>query len=132
MVYADRLARAALLVTGLPPNNDVQTGITTMSLSKRLLVLALGACLAAPALAQESLVEVYERALANDPAIREAEATYLANAEVKPQARSALLPGLTFGAARAHRFQDTEGGALDPTGQPTLRGRCPRGRPPDG
>jgi len=89
-----------------------------MSLSKRLLVLALGACLAAPALAQESLVEVYERALANDPAIREAEATYLANAEVKPQARSALLPGLTFGAARAHRFQDTEGGALDPTGQP--------------
>ena len=92
-----------------------------MSLSKRLLVLALGTCFAAPALAQESLVEVYERALANDPAIREAEATYLANAEVKPQARSALLPGLTFGASRAHRFQDTEvrTGSVDPiTGFP--------------
>jgi outer membrane protein len=72
-------------------------------------------------LAQESLVEVYERALVNDPAIREAEATYLANAEVKPQARSALLPGLTFGASRAHRFQDTEvrSGSTDPiTGFP--------------
>ena len=92
-----------------------------MSLSKRLLVLALGACFAAPAFAQESLVEVYERALVNDPAIREAEATYLANAEVKPQARSALLPGLTFGASRAHRFQDTEvrSGSTDPiTGFP--------------
>jgi outer membrane protein len=79
-----------------------------MSISKQLLALALGACLAAPASAQESLIEVYQRALVNDPAIREAEATYLANAEVKPQARSALLPGLSFGAARAYRFQDTE------------------------
>ena len=92
-----------------------------MSLSKQLLAIALGACLAAPASAQESLVEVYERALVNDPAIREAEATYLANAEVKPQARSALLPGLTFGAARAHRFTDTDvrSGSTDPiTGLP--------------
>ena len=91
-----------------------------MSLSKHLLAIALGACLAAPALAQESLVEVYERALQNDPAIREAEATYLANAEVKPQARSALLPGLTFGASRAHRFTDTDiQGSTDPiTGLP--------------
>jgi outer membrane protein len=90
-----------------------------MSLSKHLLVLALGACLAAPASAQESLTEVYQRALQNDPAIREAEATYLANSEVKAQARSALLPSLSFGVSRAHRFQDTEGGAIDPiTGTP--------------
>ncbi|RPI62605.1 MAG: type I secretion protein TolC, partial [Lysobacterales bacterium] len=90
-----------------------------MSNSKHLLALALGACLAAPASAQESLVEVYQRALMNDPAIREAEATYLATAEVKPQARSTLLPGLSFGVSRAYRFQDTEGGAIDPiTGTP--------------
>jgi outer membrane protein len=90
-----------------------------MSLSKHLLVLALGACLAAPASAQESLTEVYQRALQNDPAIREAEATYLANSEVKAQARSALLPSLSLGVSRAHRFQDTEGGAIDPiTGTP--------------
>ena len=75
-----------------------------MSISKHLLALALGACLAAPASAQESLIEVYQRALMNDPAIREAEATYLANAEVKPQARSALLPTLNLGATRRHTF----------------------------
>ena len=65
-----------------------------MSISKRLLALAIGACVAAPASAQESLIDVYRRALENDPAIREAEATYLATAEVKPQARSRLLPAL--------------------------------------
>ena len=92
-----------------------------MSIKKQLLTLALSACVTTPALAQEGLIEVYQRALANDPAVREAEATYLATAEVKPQARSALLPGLTFGAARAHRFTDTEvrSGATDPiTGLP--------------
>jgi outer membrane protein len=92
-----------------------------MSISKHLVAVALGACLAVPAAAQESLIDVYTRALMNDPAIREAEATYLATAEVKPQARSALMPGLVFGASRAHRFQDTEvkSGSIDPiTGLP--------------
>jgi outer membrane protein len=92
-----------------------------MSISKHLLALALGACLAAPASAQEGLIDVYQRALMNDPAIREAEATYLATAEVKPQARSLLLPQLTFGASRFHQFNDTEvrSGAIDPiTGFP--------------
>ena len=67
-----------------------------------------------PSSAQESLIDVYRRALENDPAIREAEATYLATAEVKPQARSGLLPGLTFGAARSSRYQDQAGGGIDP------------------
>ena len=90
-----------------------------MSISKHLLALAIGACLTAPASAQESLIEVYERALMNDPAIREAEATYLANAEVKPQARSALLPTLNLGATRSNRYTDLRGsGVVDPiTGQ---------------
>jgi outer membrane protein len=86
-----------------------------MSLSKHLLAIALGACLAATASAQESLVEVYERALENDPAIREAEATYLATAEVKPQARSVLLPSLNFSASRRSSFTDIQGsGVADP------------------
>jgi outer membrane protein len=89
-----------------------------MSMSKRLLTLALGACLAAPAAAQESLMDVYMRALENDPAIREAEATYLANAEVKPQARSQLLPGLNLRNTISSTHQDTRGGALSPEGLP--------------
>jgi outer membrane protein len=90
-----------------------------MSIRKNFLVLALGACGAAPALAQQSLIDVYQRALQNDPALREAEATYLANAEIKPQTRAGLLPGLSLSASRTHRFQDTSGGAIDPiTGTP--------------
>jgi outer membrane protein len=92
-----------------------------MSIRKHLLALALGACLAGPTSAQESLIEVYQRALMNDPAVREAEATYLATAETQPQARSLLMPGLSIGAARQHNFQDTEviSGAVDPiTGFP--------------
>ena len=85
-----------------------------MSISKRLLALAISACVAAPVMAQESLIDVYRRALENDPAIREAEATYLATAEVKPQARSGLLPGLTLGAVRSSRYQDQAGGGIDP------------------
>jgi outer membrane protein len=67
-------------------------------------------------MAQEGLIEIYQRALQNDPAIREAEATYLATAEVKPQARAALLPGLTANASRSNTHSDTTGGALAPDG----------------
>ena len=69
-----------------------------MSIKRTLLALAISACVAAPAMAQESLIDVYQRALENDPAIREAEATYLAKAEVKPQARSRAAAGLNLGA----------------------------------
>ncbi|HEX3603085.1 MAG TPA: TolC family outer membrane protein [Steroidobacteraceae bacterium] len=41
------------------------------------------------------LLAVYQRALQNDPQLREAEATRLAALEAKPQALSALLPQLT-------------------------------------
>lgn len=40
------------------------------------------------------LLEVYQRALQNDPVIREAEANRLATLENKPQARAGLLPQL--------------------------------------
>ena len=86
-----------------------------MSITKNLLALALGACITTQVSAQESLIEVYQRALMNDPAIREAEATYLATAEVKPQARSALLPTVNLASARRHSFSDIGGGGvLDP------------------
>ncbi|HET7131465.1 MAG TPA: TolC family outer membrane protein, partial [Gammaproteobacteria bacterium] len=68
----------------------------------------------APAMAQESLLDIYQRALQNDPAIREAEATYRAQAETKPQTRALLLPALNLSAQRNHRFSDNAGGAFDP------------------
>jgi outer membrane protein len=82
---------------------------TTLLLSTAaLLSTACGA-----AAAQESLLDIYQRAVQNDPVIREAEATYLATAEVRPQAFSGLLPTLTLGSTLSHRFQDTAGGAVD-------------------
>ena len=89
-----------------------------MSIRKCFLTLALGACAAVPAAAQNRLIDVYMSALENDPASREAEATLLANSEVKPQARAALLPGLNLRSQLTNTFQDTRGGALSPEGQP--------------
>jgi outer membrane protein len=89
-----------------------------MSIKKQLLALAISACVTIPAMAQESLIDVYMLALENDPAIREAEATYLAGTEAKPQARAALLPGLNLTSSLANNFQDIRGGALSPEGIP--------------
>jgi outer membrane protein len=88
-----------------------------MSIKKQLLALAISACVTVPAWAQESLIDVYQRALMNDPAVREAEATYLANAEAKPQARAQLLPTLTAGANLRNQFSDSRGGVELPGGQ---------------
>jgi outer membrane protein len=79
-------------------------------------ILALAALLAGPASAADSLLDIYQRALQNDPTIREAEAQYLANSEAKPQARAALMPQLTLGSSLASQFSDTRGGALAPDG----------------
>jgi outer membrane protein len=62
---------------------------------KRLIfVIILTFTSASPAFAAD-LLAVYQRALQNDPQLREAEATRLAALEAKPQALSALLPQLT-------------------------------------
>lgn len=58
--------------------------------------LALSTGVASPAWGAD-LSEVYQRALRNDPQLREAEATRLAALEAKPQALSALLPQLSAG-----------------------------------
>jgi outer membrane protein len=57
-----------------------------------LLALSLAAMQQVPA---ADLMAVYQRALQNDPQLREAEATRLAALEAKPQALSALLPQLS-------------------------------------
>ncbi len=61
-------------------------------MTKLLLLFAICFC-ASPAPAAD-LLAVYQRALQNDPQLREAEATRLAALEAKPQALSALLPQL--------------------------------------
>lgn len=62
-------------------------------MSLRTPILALGILLLAAPLAQgDTLWEVYQLAHQNDPQLREAEATRMANREAKPQALGALLP----------------------------------------
>jgi outer membrane protein len=71
---------------------------------KRLLTLV--ACIFSfHAAAAADLVAVYQRALQNDPQLREAEANRLAALESKPQALAALLPQVT-GNAVASRERD--------------------------
>ena len=73
---------------------------------KRLLtVFALYLVASSPAPAADLMV-VYQRALQNDPQLREAEATRLAALEAKPQALSALLPQLS-GNGQISRERDT-------------------------
>jgi outer membrane protein len=77
-------------------------------MNKRLpwIVLLAGAWLAGSAAAQDGLLDVYRRAEANDPSLREAEANYLATLETKPQARSSLLPNLSLGATTSGSYTD--------------------------
>jgi outer membrane protein len=71
---------------------------------KRLLTLIALCASVSPAPASD-LLAVYERALQNDPQLREAEATRQASLEAKPQALSALLPQLS-GSGMVTREQD--------------------------
>src|SRR5277367_7060806 len=72
---------------------------------KRLLIV-IALCLSAIPAPAADLMAVYQRALQNDPQLREAEATRLAALEAKPQALSALLPQLT-GNGHISRERDT-------------------------
>jgi outer membrane protein len=56
------------------------------------LLIALSCCFAWSAAPAADLLAVYQRALQNDPQLKEAEATRLAALESKPQALAALLP----------------------------------------
>jgi outer membrane protein len=63
-------------------------------------------CFAASRAPAADLLAVYQRALQNDPQLREAEANRLAALEAKPQALSALLPQLS-GNGTISRERDT-------------------------
>jgi outer membrane protein len=95
---------------------------------KRLLIVCALYLVAGSAPAAD-LLAVYQRALQNDPQLREAEATRLAALEAKPQALSALLPQLS-GNGKISRERDTgsisqtESLALPPCG-PTIPAGAP-------
>lgn len=61
------------------------------------------------------LVAVYQRALQNDPLIREADANRLASRESKPQALAALLPQLDASGSFAKVEQDSSRTTLTPS-----------------
>ena len=58
-----------------------------------------------------SLTDIYEKALRNDPQIREAEANRLANRESKPQALAALLPQVN--ATGGYTQNETDGSSVE-------------------
>ncbi|HXA37202.1 MAG TPA: TolC family protein, partial [Steroidobacteraceae bacterium] len=88
---------------------------------KRLLTI-LAVCLSASPAPAADLLAVYQRALQNDPQLREAEATRLAALEAKPQALSALLPQLS-GTGIVTREKDTGStNTTEPTSSPTGTG----------
>jgi outer membrane protein len=80
-------------------------------MKRRLLALALtlvlaGAGLGRPA-AAEDLVQIYRDALANDPTLASAKATWQASQEAVPQARAGLLPVLSLlGTANEQDFNE--------------------------
>lgn len=78
-----------------------------MTLRVRILA-ACGLTLFGGALQAADLLSVYERALQNDPQIREADANRLASREAKPQALAALLP--QFDASGSYTEDDQEVG----------------------
>ncbi len=66
-------------------------------------LISLLTCAASQTVA-EDLLDIYQSALEYDPVMRGAEAFYLARLEIKPQARSAVLPWLTFSAGSSSQY----------------------------
>src|ERR1700685_2777850 len=97
----------------------------------KCLLIVIALCLSAIPAPAADLLAVYQRALQNDPQLREAEATRLAALEAKPQALSSLLPQLT-GNGQISRERDTgtqnttEAVALPPCG-PGIPAPCSSG-----
>jgi len=68
--------------------------------------LAVLAASFAPLAPAADLIDVYQRALQNDPQIREADANRLASRESKPQAIASLLPQLSANGSYTRQKQD--------------------------
>lgn len=60
----------------------------------------------------EDLLQIYDMAVVSDPTLREAEQTLFATREVKPQARSLLLPSLSVQGDASFYDLDSRGGSL--------------------
>ncbi len=63
-----------------------------MKIAARLIVVIIVSLIFQPAHAADTLLDIYQLALRNDPQLREAEANRLATLESKPQALGLLLP----------------------------------------
>jgi len=76
---------------------------------------------ATPPARAENLIDIYRLAQQNDPAFQAAEATYRADSEILPQARSALLPaiGATADRTRTETSQAAPGVAFTLEGSTT-------------
>jgi len=71
-------------------------------------------CLIAAAAPAADLLAVYQRALQNDPQLREAEANRLATLESKPQALAALLPQLAANGTYTHERDNGSSNTTEP------------------
>ena len=89
---------------------------------KRAFVLSVGLLALSAAAGAEDLKAVYERALVNDPQIREADALRKATLEAKPQALSALLPQVSGSASKAKADTSAAGQFPQEIEQPTGSG----------
>jgi outer membrane protein len=73
----------------------------------------------------ENLLEIYQKAKLNDPAIREAEANMFAEMQTKPQVRAELLPQLTGNAGWQNQDSDGRNSVprtfLTPGGEPEVQ-----------
>jgi outer membrane protein len=70
--------------------------------------------------AQEGLLDIYDRALTNDPVVREAEANFMVTSETKPLVRSNLLPSLSLSSSASDGHSKNPNPPLDPfTGEPS-------------
>ena len=92
-----------------PGKNDLMNATSLIRIALVIVALALGLPWST-AMGQQatSLIELYEIALERDPEYQAATATNLAAQELKPQARSFLLPNLSAGGFARHNWLDVD------------------------
>jgi len=95
---------------------------------KRFLIVLTLYLVARPAAAAD-LLAVYQRALQNDPQLREAEATRLAALEAKPQALASLLPQLSANGQISRERDTGQQNTTQAVSLPPCNGTTPPGVP---
>lgn len=79
-------------------------------MTKRLLSFIIAASFISTCQAAD-LLDVYQQALENDPAFKQAYSTYMSNTEAIPQARAALYPQLTINSLAGRTLQNVSLGS---------------------